>query len=339
PKHNSAEELKKEMLANISAQTGRSGLVVGWISYAAAAAVLIVISLAIYYFIGSPRQGKQTTQVATIKNDFLPGTEKALLTLGDGTVINLDSASVGAIAKQGNTSVVKTGEGLIDYFPAGKEPQSITYNNMTTPRGGKYQLRLPDGTHVWLNAASSITYPVIFSGKERSVKITGEVYFEVAHDPSKPFRVHAADQELTVLGTHFNIKAYADEELLTTTLLEGKVSIKKATGTNSLILTPGQQAVTKPSTPSIALNKKANIEAAMAWKNGLFHFENADVKTVMQQLARWYDVEIVYEGRIPAKRFEGEIPMDAPASEVLAVLEKNKIHFRINGKKIIVTPE
>jgi ferric-dicitrate binding protein FerR (iron transport regulator) len=229
----------------------------------------------------------------------------------------------------------KTGDGKIVYQEDQTKESLVEYNTITTPRGGKYELTLADGTTVTLDAASSIRYPVAFTGRERRVEITGQVYFEVAHNQSKPFRVQASDQTVEVLGTHFNINAYPDEADLRTTLLEGSVRITKAQA--SAILKPGEQAITSDQSTLIRV-RDADTEAAVAWKEGHFHFSHADIPTVMRQLARWYDVEVAYVGSIPKRSFSGNINRNTKASVALEILSVSNVHFKIEGKKIIVTP-
>jgi transmembrane sensor len=298
--------------------------------YAAAAILLIAIGIGGYAYFS----GKKTAEIQTaIVHDLAPGANKAMLTLSNGKRIALTGAGNGTVAREKQIHINKTGEGKIVYQGKRSPESMLEYNTMTTPRGGKYQLTLSDGTEVTLDAASSIRYPVTFAGDERLVEITGQVYFEVAHMKSRPFRVKTHGQTVEVLGTHFNINAYDDETSLITTLLEG--SIKVSNASNNAMLKPGQQSV---STSGNLQVKEANTDEAVAWKNGYFSFHKADIKTIMRQLARWYDVDIAYEGQIPDRRFSGDIDRNTRASRALEVLRFTKIHFRIEGKKIIVTP-
>jgi transmembrane sensor len=326
--------------------------------YAAAAILLIAIGIGGYAYFS----GKKTAEIQTaIVHDLAPGANKAMLTLSNGKRIALTGAGNGTVAREKQIHINKTGEGKIVYQGKRSPESMLEYNTMTTPRGGKYQLTLSDGTEVTLDAASSIRYPVTFGGNsrlrisvgfvvggvgawsfgfrlilagdERLVEITGQVYFEVAHMKSRPFRVKTHGQTVEVLGTHFNINAYDDETSLITTLLEG--SIKVSNASNNAMLKPGQQSV---STSGNLQVKEANTDEAVAWKNGYFSFHKADIKTIMRQLARWYDVDIAYEGQIPDRRFSGDIDRNTRASRALEVLRFTKIHFRIEGKKIIVTP-
>ncbi|HTL08298.1 MAG TPA: FecR domain-containing protein [Chitinophagaceae bacterium] len=268
-------------------------------------------------------------------NELLPGSNKATLTLANGDVISLDDAKNGQLAVQGNTVVQKAAGGALLYRPENTDALAIVYNTLSTPRGGQYRLQLPDGTEVWLNAAASITYPTAFSGNERRVEITGEAYFEVAHDAAKPFIVNVRGMEIKVLGTHFNVNAYTDEAAITTSLLQGSISISR--GSAAVLLQPGEQA-RLAGNGDVKLLKDADMEEAIAWKSGYFSFNRADLKTVMRQIARWYDVTISYEGKIPERFFGGKIDRNSNASEVLKILEESKVRFTIEGKKIIVHP-
>jgi ferric-dicitrate binding protein FerR (iron transport regulator) len=267
-------------------------------------------------------------------NDVAPGGNKAILTLANGSKIILSNAKNGALTQQGNTKVVKLDDGKLAYQPdKTNAPIAVEYNTVSTPRGGQYQLTLSDGSKVWLNAESAITFPTSFTGKERKVSIKGEAYFEVAHDASKPFQVTVNGMEVQVLGTHFNINAYNDEGEMKTTLLEGAVKVSKVSVSKLII--PGEQAVVSLTEPIIVV-QQADVDEAVAWKNGLFHFDNADLQQVMRQLSRWYDVDVVYIGTIPKREFAGEMQRDLRLSQVLELLEKNEVNFKIQGKKIMV---
>ena len=279
-----------------------------------------------------------TAQISGVtKHDIKPGGNKAVLTLADGSQIILDDASNGIVATQAKAVLNKTRNGQLVYdlsglkVSSGKE-DTHAYNTISTPRGGEYQVILPDGTRVWLNAASSLRFPVVF-GKERNVKLMGEAYFEVAKDIDKPFTVSVGDIRVKVLGTHFNVMAYADEETITTTLLEGKVKVSGKS--RDYELEPGQQAAAGISGINVSA---ADIEQTVAWKNGYFKFERANIEAIMRQVSRWYDVDISYEGAISRDEFVGKIARSADISQVLRVLELSKVHFRIDGKRIIVMP-
>ncbi len=304
---------------------------------AAAASIVLIFSLGYLTFRPSVPASKANQSVAAVsKSDIMPGGQKAILTLSDGTQVILDSAAVGLVGQQGNTNITKLSTGEIVYSPTKKFSAEILYNTMSTPAGGQYQLTLPDGSKVWLNAASSITYPTVFSGKERRVEIKGEAYFEVAKNTSQPFIVKISSTEVKVLGTHFNVNAYADELEMNTTLLEGSISISN--GTKSNLLKPGNQArLNKAGEMNIVSD--ADTEEAVAWKNGNFQFKTADLSTVLRQVARWYDIEVEFKGALTNdNRFTGKIPMNVSLSRFLKWMEWSDVHFKIEAKKIVVMP-
>ena len=304
------------------------------------AAALILLSLGGIYLATRPSSHPVVANLPVIHHpapyDIAPGTDGAILTLGDGRTIILDSANDGELARQGNTSIVKR-QGQLAYTVKAQSATIPLYNTMRIPRGRQFRLVLPDGSRVWLNAASSIRYPTAFTGKERSVDITGEAYFEVARDPGRPFRVRAGETRVDVLGTHFNIMAYEEENAIRTTLLEGAVKVTRDGASH--LLHPGQEACMSKDTRSIQVVNDASITEAVAWKNGLFSFHNGtSLQTVMRQVARWYDVSVDYEETPHSMEFGGKISRNSNLSEVLKILEISKVHFRIENKKIIVMP-
>jgi len=275
-------------------------------------------------------------QIKPASDDIGPGGNKAILTLADGSTIDLDQAKNGTIQQQGKSQLVKVNGGMLAYKENRKankgDDLESSFNKISTPRGGKFQLVLSDGSKVWLNAASSLTYPTTFAGKERSVQLRGEAYFEIAPNAAKPFKVNHEDLQIEVLGTSFNVNAYKDEQTVKTTLLEGRVKVHNAD--QAVLLSPGQQARSKEKEPfSVAT---ADLEEVVAWKNGLFRFNESTIEEVMRQISRWYDVEVVYEGSIPKDLFRGEIYRNVNVSAVLKVLEVSGVHFRVEGKKIFV---
>lgn len=299
--------------------------------------VILVVFQSVYTYYRSTEKTTDNKVVKSInvKTNIRPGSNKAILTLQDGSTIVLNDAKDGTLAQQGNAKVVKLANGQVIYNnEADAAPTKVLYNTMSTPKGGQYKLTLPDGTEVWLNSASSITYPTAFVDKERNVSITGEAYFEVAKDKTKPFHVKAGNQMVEVLGTHFNIMAYADEEAIKTTLLEGSVKISE--NNQSSILKPGDQAVVDKN-GSLKVGP-ASIEDALAWKNGYFKFNRVDIKYIMRQLARWYDVDVIYQGQIPNDEFVGKMGRGENIAQVLHLLELGGVHFKIDDKKIIVLP-
>ncbi|HTE29734.1 MAG TPA: FecR domain-containing protein [Chryseolinea sp.] len=322
--------------------------------HVAAAAIIIMAAVGSWYFLlnkdGAPEKIVAARQAQN--NDVLPGTNKAVLTLANGDTVILDNADNGVIARQGNTEISKKGSQLV--YNKGQmtnEDKAHAYHMLTTPRGGQYSLILPDGSLVWLNAASSIRYPVTFADDIREVEITGEAYFEVAlrlrAGKKVPFHVNINSPDgvrksrIEVLGTHFNINAYNEEASINTTLLEGKVRVilpgDDANEKKPIVLSPGQQARLNAK-GEIKIVNNVDIEEAIAWKNGLFLMTSVDIPVVLRQLARWYDVEIVYKGGKPGGTITGDIPMQMKLSEVLKVLELSGVKYRIEGKKIVVGP-
>lgn len=300
-----------------------------------AIAAMLFITIGLYFYIKPQNKPAFSHQIA--KNDLPPGTNKAILTLSNGSKINLNAADNGVLAEQGNTSVKKSDEGRVTYTEnnAPNTTAKPVFNTITTPKGGQYQVVLPDGTKAWLNAASSIIFPTVFEGSKRDVEIAGEVYFEVAKDKHKPFTVTCAGQKLTVLGTHFNVNAYAEEQTIKTTLLEG--SVKITNGTHNVILKPGQQSLVIPgSENNIQVSSAIDTEEIIAWKNGYFQFNKADIKTIMNQIARWYDVEVEVSGKLPDAHYRGNISRNVNLSKVLKIMELSGIHFTVEGRKIIV---
>jgi transmembrane sensor len=305
--------------------------------FAMAAAVLGIIVLSVFVLLNTNRSAqlaKTENNVHKFKDDADPGSNKATLTLADGSVILLDDAKNGTLTQQGSAKVIKL-DGKLLYDLGSEKAKQIVYNTISTPKGGQYQLELPDGSLVWLNASSSIYFPTSFIEKERRVEITGEAYFEVAKNADKPFIVSVNNSEVQVLGTHFNINAYSDEEEVRTTLLEG--SVKFIDGNNTSLLQPGQQSqLTKDKNIKVASN--VDVNEVVAWKNGLFSFENAGIETIMRQLSRWYDVEIEYKGKTD-DIFVAEMSRNIKLSDVLKALElTGRVKFEIDGKKIVVMP-
>ncbi|HEU5168203.1 MAG TPA: FecR domain-containing protein [Chitinophagaceae bacterium] len=304
----------------------------------AIAASVIGIILLSTFLLFNRKPSKESVQAdlneQRFKDDVSPGGDKAILTLGDGTSIVLNNAQNGTLAQQGASKVIKLG-GKLSYDPTNKNLKEIVYNTISTPNGGQYQLELPDGSLVWLNATSSIHFPTSFVGKERRVEITGEAYFEVAKNRDMPFIVAVNGAEVQVLGTHFNVNAYSDEENIKTTLLEG--SIKFVSGVNTSMVKPGQQSqLTTEGMIKVVSN--VDVDGVVAWKNGMFDFENAGIETVMRQLSRWYDVEIEYKGKTD-DLFIAEMRRNIKLSDALKALElTGKVKFEIQGKKIIVMP-
>lgn len=305
--------------------------------WAAAAAVFILVS-AIFLF-----QKKQPVQnnmaVNPVKKSpfkaIKPGRNTAVLTLANGSSITLDSAQNGVLATSGKTAIKKLANGLIAYSSNnGEQPAAqAAMNTITVPRGGQYTVKLPDGTMVWLNAASSLSYPVAFTGATRNVTLTGEAYFEVTKNPHQPFTVHTGNVDVKVLGTHFNVEAYEDDKNSKTTLLEGSVSLSNQN--SSALLVPGQQGVSAAG--QNIFTHSVNVNQVIAWKTGYFLFRDNDIREIMKQISRWYDVEIEYEGNITHKTFGGIYSKNKDINELLKGLElTGLIHFKVEERRIIV---
>ena len=310
--------------------------VVYWQRWAAAVLLLIIAGGAWWLLNKNRNPGKSPLVTATaLKKDVAPGTSKAMLTLADGSVIELDSALNGRLPQQGNVHL-QARPGLLKY---GKGNQTaggnIAYNVLRTPKGGQYRLELPDGSRVWLNAASSLRFPTTFAGQERRVELNGEAYFEIAKNARQPFFVTVNKASVAVLGTSFNIMAYTNEAAIKTTLLEGAVKVSQEAA--SSVLKPGEQSLLDAN-GKIQVIEKADIDLAVAWKNGFTSFKSADIKTIMRQVERWYDIEVVYNGPVPERSFTGDIPRDANLSELLRLLEISRIHFKMDRHKLIVMP-
>ncbi|MEO5892161.1 MAG: FecR domain-containing protein [Ferruginibacter sp.] len=309
---------------------------VPWYRWSAAAAIIILLASGIYFYINNPSPKKVISSSAlqnpAVNDVPAPAKNKAVLTLSDGSKIDLDSTGNGTLAQQGNVAVTKQPDGVIIYTGSNGE---MLYNMLNVPRGSKVvSIKLSDGTQVWLNSESSLRYPASFTGLERKVEITGEAYFEVAHNQAMPFIVAKDGMEIKVLGTHFNINTYQDDRVNKVTLLEG--SVKVSLNGHENFLKPGQQAQIRD---DIKLINGVNIDEVMAWKNGMFQFgEKTDLQTIMKKIERWYDVDVNYEGGIVSQRFGGEIPMNSNLSQVLEILRTSGVKFTIDGKKVIVKP-
>ncbi|MBW8682844.1 FecR family protein [Chitinophaga rhizophila] len=311
-----------------------------WWMPAAAAVLLLAISL--YLFRHKPDNQPVIAKTDTLQ-DIAPGTTRAVLTLADGTEIEIDTTANTALSVQGNTSISQIAGGRLLYHDhKGREqtPSLTQYNTLRTPRGGQFRITLPDGTNVWLNAASSLKYPVAFKGAERRVELTGEAYFEVARKAHMPFHVTIRTGQLqdsmqvAVLGTQFNVMAYADEQIVKTTLLEG--AVKVISNHSSKQLTPGQGAILNKQDQTFTL-QQTDTEEAVAWKNGFIQLEGNDLRSIMRMITRWYDVEVIFADEVPG-HFRGAIPKNVPVSQVLKMMEMTgEVHFDIKGKQIIVS--
>ena len=338
------EERATQILSNILRRPAEAAVVrqlpeqrkIGrrWAWRAAAAVVILTAGMGGYRFLSGRRQDRMA-DVRALPHDVAPGSNKAVLTLANGTTIVLDSARSGKLTQQGGVSVIKLDSGRIAYTSPVEKPDQALYNTLTTPRGGQYQLTLPDGSRVWLDAASSIKYPTTFRGKEREVEMTGEAYFEIAKNTGMPFVVKAGGTTTTVLGTHFNINAYEDERTLITTLLEG--SVKFGCGKEEKVLHPGQQAVLNAETRSFTV-KEADTYQAVAWKNGQLDFDNKDLPAIMRQISRWYDIDINFQSTYDGATFGGGISRQLNLSHVLRLLDRGGVHTRLEDHKLIILP-
>lgn len=297
--------------------------------YIAAAAILMLVCFTIFF---AEKEIPKNLNNASYKNDVKPGENKAILTLANGKEISLDEAANGTLAKEDNVIISKNAAGQVVYDQdASANIKSNAYNTITTPRAGDYMLLLPDGTRVWLNAASSIRFPVSFAADERKVVLKGEAYFEVFKNKVAPFKVMVDETEIKVLGTHFNVMAYPDEPAIKTTLIEGSVKVSK----NKLeaILKPGQQVVIGDD-----IKVSPGSTEAVAWKDGFTTFKDADLETIMRSVSRWYDIEVRYQGQLKQKLFTGSVSRGANLSEVLNSLQYlGGVHFKIEGKLVTIS--
>lgn len=315
----------------------------------AAAVVFLVVAAGAYFqFFRRGMAEQRVAPVAIKKKEKIdvpaPSGNNAILTLADGSTLILDSARDGTLARQGDAQVSKANAGRLVYSSLNQSPASaaamIMYNTVSTRRGGQFQVVLPDGSKVWLNTVSSLRFPTMFTGNERVVELTGEAYFEIEKNERMPFRVHVnapgdKGMDVHVLGTNFNVMAYDNETEIKTTLLGGAVKVVK--GDKGSVMTPGQQMkVDKQG--GFKLDNNADMELAMAWKNGFTSFKSADIRSIMRQVERWYDIDVMYEGDLSGRTFSGGISRDANLSEMIRLLEVSKIHFKIEGRKLTVMP-
>ncbi len=302
------------------------------LSAAAAFTGLVIVLSSIYKPHTLQPPAALRTMAATM---VTPGSNKALLTLADGSTITLDSAQAGSLTTKNGVTIKQVQNGLIEYND--KTGKNVTsWSTISTPTGGQYQIVLEDGTKAWLNATSSLRFPTTFRNNDRTVEISGEVYFEIAKDESKPFKVSFNGNTITVLGTHFNVMAYKDETTSKVTLLQGAVKVHNHSGEQ--LLKPGMQAQVKDSGSQIT-TCKANLEEVIAWKNGYFTFDHENIQSIMRKLARWYDVKVNYQGDMTGKIFSGTVSRFDNISEVLSMIElTGTIHFKLTGRELTVLP-
>jgi len=320
-----------------------------WLTYAAAASVIGILSAGgawLWFSRNRPAPAARPTP-AVASTDIKPGSNRAVLTLADGRRVDLSATANGVVADQGNSKVTKLADGQLAYnkekTSAEKPPAAgaaMAYNSLSTPRAGQFTLLLPDGTRVWLNNASTIRYPVAFTGPDRTVELAGEAYFEVAKDAAHPFRVNVQNAShdggtIEVLGTSFNVMAYSDEPTERTTLVAGSIRVTEAN--QSALLKPAEQSALD-ARGKLRVIPDVNVQEVIAWKNGFFHFDHASLQTTMRQLARWYDIDVVYEGQLNSDQaFNGRIQRDLTLNDVLKGLESDQVHFKLEGRKLIVT--
>ncbi|SIN76627.1 FecR family protein [Chitinophaga niabensis] len=305
----------------------------GW-----AAAVVVLFGLGAWLFSLDHQVKPDAIVAGNTPPDVEPGKNGAILTLADGSEMVLDSAGNGIITRQNGTAVALKSDGL-QYTPGEHNTGEILYNTISTSKGRQFKVVLPDGSKVWLNAASTLKFPVTFEGKERGVELSGEAYFEVAKNAEQPFKLKVPGKiDIEVLGTVFNVNAYTNEKNSYTTLVEGSVRISHTGKTDSrIVLKPGEQL--QAGDAGMALTQKANVDKAVAWKNGLFNFEGVGLREMMRQLERWYNLEVVYEGNVPDVVFFGEMSRTLKLSDVLSGLERSEVHFRLEeGHRLVVMP-
>jgi len=339
----SEDALRERILNKINSEifdetSGRGRKTLVWLTSIAASVLIVLAGIVIHFHLKKQQSPSFAASHQKPKvNDVAPGGDKAMLTLADGSKVVLTDAKNGVVASQGITTLNKTKAGQLVYeADQSSKTVSVVYNTITTPKGGQFQVVLSDGTKVWLNAASSITFPTTFSATERKVTITGEVYFEVAKNKNVPFRVVSGQQEVEDVGTCFNIKAYDDERSISTTLVEGAVKIMS--GQHSALLVPGQQAnVSNQGSDPISV-KTVNTETVLAWKNGNFEFESEELHAIMRQVSRWYDIKVIYEDDVKPRRFTASVPRNVNLSKLLEMLKFMGVNFRIDGQTVVVSP-
>lgn len=339
-------KIEKDIWKNLQ-KTTKPKVKINW-SYAAAAAILITVCSTFYF---STRKTKIKLQNTDTVAKIMPGSNKAELLLEDGTVVSLSDDTAGVLPKQAAVKITKLPGGHLKYDAieaiaagaatalgeAGATAQTtIKYNTLRTPRGGQYQVNLPDGTKAWLNANSSLKFPTSFNGEERIVEASGEVYFEVAVNKHKPFKVLSPGQTITVLGTHFNLSAYPDEQITETSLMEG--SVKVTSDRKTVIIKPGEQTLFNSSTKNIRV-QSIDMDEVIAWRQGYFQFNDEDIKGIMRKLSRWYDIDVSYSKDFINQSFNGSISRFEDASKVLRMLEHTgTIHFKTEGRRVTVMP-
>lgn len=325
------QQLKQKMLHGIQGaiKSAEPHSVPIW-RYIGAAASIFLLLFSGWYFYTSNKTG-QAKQISYQQTAVAPGSNQAMLTLSDGSSVVVKETSKGLLAKDGSTEVIKNQRGELEYASSEKAEKPGGRNTLHVPRGGSFQVNLPDGTKVWLNSATTMTYPAANVGSERLVELHGEAYFEVSPDKKRPFKVISNGTEIKVTGTHFNVSAYQDDNHVTATLAEGQVVV--SFNNQQKTLRPGQQSVS--GSGSTLLVQEVDVESALAWKQGYFVFEDQDIAGIMKMVSRWYDVEVDYETALPTQRFGGTFSKSKGLDGLLNYLEQlSNIHFKKQGKKI-----
>lgn len=330
-------EVKERILRKLEDSIGRGKVrYIGRRTWWWSAAAIFLFTTVGLFFLKNKQGSAGDSNGMTIGRSIKPGINKAILTLANGKELILTDSLSGQLANQAGVKVNKTKQGEIVYTATnegGSEPGN-QFNTLTTKRSEQFQVVLPDGTHVWIDAASSLKYPVAFTGNKRLVELTGQAYFEVTHNAAMPFIVKTAKTEVQVLGTHFNVSAYEDDQSVKTTLLEGSVRI--TSNNAAALLKPGQQAVLE-NNGSLTVNSNINVDREIAWKNGLFYFQRTGIKEIMTEASRWYDLNVKYEGKVPDTKLTGKISRNVDMSGLIGILQFEGIKLKIEGKNIIVS--
>ncbi|SEM84964.1 FecR protein [Mucilaginibacter gossypiicola] len=312
-----------------------------WLIAASVALFLTLSTLLVIYLKHNIASLSTGNQQAAAKHLIAPGGNKAILTLSNGSKITLDDLGTGQLAKQSGVTITKTGNGKLVYTITNDASNATkgneqAYNTIETPKGGQYQVNLPDGSKVWLNAESSLRYPTNFSGAVRRVELNGEAYFEVAKNPAKPFKVVSNSQEVEVLGTHFNISSYPDDASVKTTLLEGSVKVLSTKLNQSKLLKPGEQSNITDNSIHV---QEVDTDDVVAWKNGYFMFVDEDLKSIMSKLARWYNIDVEYTGNVDNLKFGGMVSRSKDLAQALKIIEKTgSVKIKIEGRRVIIMP-
>lgn len=328
------EQFSEKLFKRFNQKLAREQKTKRYFYYGIAASLLLMFSVAFLFQNDHAAYSVQQTSILA-KNTTAPGGNRAILTIGNGEQLSLNDQPLGYVSNQAGTQIYKSASGKLVYNSNTNHSKPV-YNTLATPRAGQYEVALPDGTRVWLNAESSLRYPTSFAGKYRKVELTGEAYFEVAHNRTMPFKVTTANQEITVLGTHFNIKGYKDEAIVSTTLLEGSVKVSNQLSGKTQLLAPGRQSTVARSSGEIEIHQVA-VDQVMAWKNGYFIFENEDIQVIMKLISRWYDVDVTYKNAAQV-RLGGTFSKSSDLAALLKSFELiSNLKFDVKGRRVTVT--